>query len=69
LCLFHGSPRFRGEPWEAELRAEVDVLAARSDPNKLDLETISGKPDRKDLEIELIALLRLPMDERGEQAW
>jgi hypothetical protein len=35
----------------------------------LDLETISGKPDRKDLEIELIALLRLPMDECGEQAW
>jgi hypothetical protein len=47
----------------------VEGLAERDDPNKVDLETISVKPYRKGLEIELVALLRLPIDERGEQAW
>jgi hypothetical protein len=69
LCLFHGSLRSRGERWKAELREVVEGLAERDDPNKVDLETISVKPYRKGLEIELVALLRLPIDERGEQAW
>jgi len=69
LCLFHGSLRSRGEGWEAELREVVEGHAECDDPNKVDLETISVKPYRKGLEIERGALLRLPIDERGEQAW
>lgn len=61
--------RWSVERGEGELRAEVDVVAACSDPNKEDLETTSGKPSRKGIEIELVASLGRSKDERGEQAW
>ncbi len=54
---------------EAELRDEIEELEAEFDPEKADLETLSVKPYKKDIDIELVALLWLPFDERGEQAW
>ena len=54
---------------EAELREEIDELTARYDPDQAKLETLSVKPYRKDIDVELVALLWLPFDERGEKAW
>jgi phosphate uptake regulator len=54
---------------EAELREEIDELTARYDPDQAKLETLSVKPYRKDIDVELVALLWLPFDELGEKAW
>ena len=54
---------------EAELREEIDELTARYDPDQAKLETLSVKPYKKDIDVELVALLWLPFDERGEKAW
>lgn len=54
---------------EAELREEVAELGHKFDSSVVELETISIKPYKKDIHIDLIALLWLPYDERGDPAW
>lgn len=54
---------------EAELRAEVAELGEKFDPRTVELESISIKPYKKDIHVDLVALLWLPYDERGESAW
>ena len=54
---------------EAELQEEVAELTERYDPNKAELETLTIKPYKKDIDVECVALLWLPYDEREEKVW
>ncbi len=54
---------------EGELRDEIGTLEAKFDPENAELETLVIKPYKKDIDVELVALLWLPFDERGEKAW
>jgi hypothetical protein len=54
---------------QAGLEAEIAKLAESFDPAALALETESVKPARTDVKVQRVALLWLPFDARGEQAW
>ena len=54
---------------EAELEDEVAKISASFDPASLALETDSIKPAKSDVKVQQVALLWLPYDERGKQAW
>jgi len=57
------------EELEEELREEVAALEEKFDPQKAELETISIKPYKKDIDVKSVSLLWLPYDERGERMW
>lgn len=52
-------------------QAELDIAAATAnyDISALTMETDSVKPAKTDVKADLVALLWLPFDERGERAW
>ena len=52
-----------------ELEAGVAKLTESFDPASLPLETESIKPAKSDVKVETVALLWLPHDARGTQAW
>jgi hypothetical protein len=52
-----------------EIETEASRIAEQYDPSTIALETESIKPTRADVKVELVALLWLPFDGRGEQAW
>ena len=54
---------------EGELRDEIEALEAKFDPQNAELETLVIKPYKKDIDVELVALVWLPFDERDEEAW
>ena len=54
---------------EAGLEEEVAKITASFDPASLALETDSIKPAKSDVKVQQVALLWLPYDERGKQAW
>ncbi len=54
---------------ESELEEEVAKISASFDPASLALETDSIKPAKSDVKVQQVALLWLPYDERGKQAW
>lgn len=54
---------------EAELREEIEELEAKYDPAQAELETLTVKPYKKDIAVEMVALLWLPFDERGKPVW
>lgn len=53
----------------AGLEAEISKVAESFDPASLALVTESIKPTRADVKVQQVALLWLPFDARGEQAW
>ena len=57
------------ETIRAESEAEATRIAAEFDTSNLTLETESLKPAKTDVKVELVALLWLPFDGRGEKAW
>ncbi len=54
---------------EVELREEIEELEAKYDPDRAEMEPLTVKPYKKDIAVELVALLWLPFDERGKPAW
>ena len=54
---------------EEELKEEIAELEEKFDPDKTELERISIQPYKKDIDVETVALLWLPHDERGEKVW
>lgn len=54
---------------QAGLETEISKIAESFDPASLALETESIKPTRSDVKVQKVALLWLPFDARGEQAW
>lgn len=54
---------------EAELQGEVAEMELEFDPQKADLETISIKPYKKDIDVKSVSLLWLPYDEHGDGTW
>ena len=54
---------------EEELKEEIAEIEEKFDPDKTELERISIQPYKKDIDVEKIALVWLPHDERGEQVW
>jgi polyhydroxyalkanoate synthesis regulator phasin len=54
---------------EEDLQEEVADLERDYDPFAMDLERESVKPYKKDIDINSVALLWLPYDERGEKLW
>jgi hypothetical protein len=54
---------------EEELRGEIAELELEFDPQRADLEAISIKPYKKDIDVKAVALLWLPYDEHGDGAW
>ena len=57
------------EELEDELKSEIAELEEKFDPNRASLEPISIQPYKKDIEVEKVALLWLPHDERGQPVW
>ena len=57
------------ETARAELEAGIATITASFDPATLPLETESIKPAKTDVKVQSVALLWLPCDARGEQAW
>ncbi len=57
------------EAAKADLEADIAKLTASYDPAALTLETESLKPAKTDVKVQTVALLWLPLDSRGEQAW
>jgi hypothetical protein len=57
------------EQLNAEIEAEIAKLSESFAPDQLKLETETLKPTRTDVEVQEIALLWLPHDERGDRAW
>ena len=53
---------------QAELETEVTKITSAYDPAALTLETESIKPSRTDVKIDVVALLWLPFDARGDRA-
>lgn len=51
------------------LESQAKDISSQYDTNNLTLETESIKPARTDVKVDLVALLWLPFDERGEAAW
>lgn len=54
---------------QAEMEQEILKISASYDPAALVLETESIKPTKTDVKVGRVALLWLPYDGRGEQAW
>lgn len=52
-----------------DLEAEVLKLTDTYDASRLSLETETLKPTRADVKVQLVALLWLPYDSRGDKAW
>ncbi len=57
------------EAIKAELDAGIAKLTESFDPAGLPLETESIKPTKTDVKVQMVALLWLPCDARGEKAW
>lgn len=57
------------EAANADSEAEIAKLTASYDPASLALETESLKPAKTDVQVQTVALLWLPCDERGDKAW
>jgi hypothetical protein len=57
------------ETVRTDLEAQANEIAAQYDPNNLTLETESLKPTKTDVKVELVALLWLPFDGKGEKDW
>jgi len=57
------------EQLNADLEAEIAKLSGSFEPDQLKLETETLKPTRSDVDVQEIALLWLPYDERGDRAW
>ncbi len=49
---------------ESTMRDEVNLLADKFDPVRLELETIQLKPNKKDIDVQSVSLLWVPIDER-----
>ena len=54
---------------QAEMEEEILKISASYDPAALVLETESIKPTKTDVKVGRVALLWLPYDSRGDQAW
>lgn len=52
-----------------ELEADIAELDRSYDPSAIDLDTETLKPTRANVEVDRVALLWLPYDERGNPAW
>jgi hypothetical protein len=57
------------EAAKADLEAGIEKLTESYDPSALALETESIKPTKSDVKVRTVALLWLPCDARGENAW
>jgi hypothetical protein len=57
------------EGLQEELKAEIDALAERYDPELLELETVTVRPRRTDVEVQAVRLAWAPTDRGGEPAW
>jgi hypothetical protein len=57
------------EALKADLEDQVSKLSGAYDPAALPLVTESVKPTKSDVKVQQVALLWLPMDAQGENAW
>ena len=58
-----------GQRLKAALETEIAKLSESFEPEQLKLETETLKPTRTDIDVQEVALLWLPYDERGDRAW
>jgi hypothetical protein len=49
---------------DSVMREELDALAERFDPMRLELETVQIKPYKKDISVQSVSLLWVAFDER-----
>ena len=54
---------------QAEMEEEISKISGSYDPSALALETESIKPTKTDVKVGKVALLWLPYDGRGDEAW